>query len=65
MDLIATDSSPLGSTRTKKEGPPPQGAWREGGQVDEIVWASSINGDERCQGQRVDMDGHPVDRVME
>ena len=27
--------------------------------VDEIGWASSIDGDERCQGQRVDINGHP------
>ena len=33
--------------------------------VDELGWASSIDGDERCQGQRVDIDGHPVDRVVE
>ena len=33
--------------------------------VDEIGWASSIDNNERCQGQRVDTDGHPVDRVVE
>ena len=33
--------------------------------IDEVGWASSIDGDERCQGQRVDIDGHPVDRVVE
>ena len=31
--------------------------------VDEIGWESSIDGDQRCQGQRVDIDGHPVDRL--
>ena len=33
--------------------------------VDEIGWESSIDGDQRCQGQRVDLDGHAVDRVVE
>ena len=33
--------------------------------VDEIGWESTIDGDQRCQGQRVDIDGHPVDRVVE
>ena len=33
--------------------------------VDEIGWESSIDGDQRCQGQMVDIDGHPVDRVVE
>ena len=33
--------------------------------VDEIGWESSIDGDQRCQGQLVDIDGHPVHRVVE
>ena len=33
--------------------------------VDKIGWASSIDGDERCQGQRVDINGYPVDCVVE
>jgi hypothetical protein len=33
--------------------------------VDEIGWESSIDGDQRCQGERVDIGGHAVDRVVE
>ena len=33
--------------------------------VDEIGWESSSDGDQRCQGQQVDLNGRPVERVVE
>ena len=33
--------------------------------VEDIGWDSTADGDQRCQGERADIDGHPVDRIVE
>ena len=33
--------------------------------INEIGWSSSVDGDEHYQGQRTNINGRPVDRVVE